>query len=161
MGSFGRHRRQTQILNHQDSCCFVPPDSDAVDYTCEVHSRLFSLGAGAFTLDYDGTATSHQISLPVLSGIILRTLEVGSAGMAPVSFLPRFSWPSGALVHIVKQHSGKCVDEADASAADHARVEQWRCHHGKNQIWVLQAGGEIVSLNSGKCLDVPPSPESH
>jgi dienelactone hydrolase len=85
MGSFGRNRRQTQILNHKDSCCFVPPDQDAFDYACQVQSRLSSLGPGAFTLDYDDTSTSHQISLAALSAVILPTLKAGSAGVAPGS----------------------------------------------------------------------------
>jgi hypothetical protein len=155
MGSFGEHRRQTQILNHKDDCCFVPPDQDAVDYSCQVQSTLSSLGPGAFTLDYDDTSTSHQISLTVLSAVILKTLEGGSAGVAPGSCVSRFSWPSGALVHIVSQHSGKCMDVASASAADQAKIQQYHCHDGKNQIWILEQNGEIVSLHSGKCLDVP------
>jgi hypothetical protein len=149
MGSFGLHRRQTQILNRKDNCCFVPPDQDAVDYACQVQSRLFSLGPGAFILDYDDTSTSHQISLAALSAVILPTLEVGSAGAAPGSCSSRFSWPAGALVHIVNQHSGKCLD------ADQARVQQNQCHKDKNQIWILEGNGEIVNLSSGKCLEVP------
>jgi dienelactone hydrolase len=155
MGSYGEHRRQTQILNHKDNCCFVPPDQDAFDYACAVQSRLFSLGSGAFTLDYDDTSTSHQISLSALSAVILQSLEVGSAGIAPGSCISRFSWPSDILVHIVNQHSGKCMDVAGASTADQAKVQQYHCHDGKNQIWILDRNGEIVSLNSGKCLDVP------
>jgi hypothetical protein len=85
MGSFGPHRRQTQILNRKDNCCFVPPEQVAFDYACQIQSKLSSLGPGAFTLDYDDTSTSHQISLAALSTVILRTLEVGSAGIAPGS----------------------------------------------------------------------------
>jgi Ricin-type beta-trefoil lectin domain len=135
----------------------VPPDQDAVDYACQVQSRLFSLGAGAFTLVYDDTSTSHQISLAALSAVIIQTLEVGSAGIAPGSCSSRFSWPSGALVRIVNQHSGKCMDVAGASAADQAKVQQYQCNDGKNQIWILEGNGEIVSQNSDKCLDVPNS----
>jgi Ricin-type beta-trefoil lectin domain len=155
MGSYGEHRRQTQILNHKDSCCFVPPDQDAVDYVCQVQSSLHSLGTGAFAFDYDDTSTSHQISLNALSAVILQSLEVGSPGAAPGSCSSRLSWPSDALVLIVNQHSGKCMDVAGASTADHAIVQQYHCDGGKNQIWILDRTGEIVSLNSGKCLDVP------
>jgi hypothetical protein len=155
MGGYGHNRRQTQILNHHDDCCFTPPDQDAFDYACQVQSSLFSLGPGAFALDYDDTSTSHQISLTALSSIILKTLEAGSAGRAPGSCTAQLSWPSGSLVHIVNQHSGKCMDVAGASTADQAKVQQFHCHNGKNQIWILERNGEIVSLNSGKCLDVP------
>jgi dienelactone hydrolase len=85
MGSFGPHRHQTQILNRKDNCCFVPSDKDAVDYACQVQSRLLSLGSGAFTLYYDGAATTHQISQAALSSVILKTLATGSAGIAPAS----------------------------------------------------------------------------
>lgn len=155
MGSYGEHRRQTQILNHKDSCCFVPPDQDAVDYVCQVQSGLYSLGSGAFTLDYDDTSTTHQISLNALSAVILQSLEVGSPGMAPGSCTSQFSRPSGTLVRIVNQHSGKCMDVGGGSTADHANVQQYHCNDGKDQIWILDRTGEIVSLNSGKCLDVP------
>jgi hypothetical protein len=152
MGGFGPHRRQTQILNRKDNCCFVPPDQVAFNYACQVQSSLSALGAGAFVLDYDGTATTHQISLAALSSVILPTLAAGSAGAAPGSCSSRFSWPSGASVHLVNQHSGKCVQTSDA---DQGTVQQYPCHDGRNQIWILEGSGRIVSQNSGKCLDVP------
>jgi len=155
MGAYGRNRRQTQILNHHDDCCFTPPDQDAFDYACEVQAKLFSIGAGSFALEYDDTSTSHQISQTALSSIILKTLEDGSAGPVPGSCTSPASWPSGSVVHIVNQHSGKCMDVAGASMGDQAKVQQFHCHDGKNQIWILESNGEIVSLNSGKCLDVP------
>jgi hypothetical protein len=155
LGSFGKNRRQTQILNHKDDCCFVPPDQDVAAYSCEVQSTLSALGTGAFTVDYDDVSTSHQISLAALSSVILKTLDAGSSGPVPGSCISAPSWPAGSIIHIVSQHSGKCLDVAGGSTDDHAKVQQFHCHDGKNQLWILERNGEIVSLNSGKCLDVP------
>jgi hypothetical protein len=57
--------------------------------------------------------------------------------------------------HVVNQLSGKCMDLAGGSTADHAKVQQYHCQDGTNQIWIFDAKGEIVSLSSSKCLDVP------
>jgi arabinan endo-1,5-alpha-L-arabinosidase len=56
---------------------------------------------------------------------------------------------------LVNQLSGKCMDVAGGSTADHARVQQFHCQNGTNQIWIFDAKGQIVSLSSDKCLDVP------
>jgi dienelactone hydrolase len=85
LGSFGANRRQTQILNVHDDCCFTPTPQDAAAYTCQVQTTLSELGAGAFVFDYDQTSTTHQISLSALSGVILPTLQLGSLGPAPGS----------------------------------------------------------------------------
>ena len=157
MGGFGPHRRQTQILNHKDSCCFVPPDQDAADYACQVQSRISSLGSGSFALDYDDTSTSHQVSLAAIKAVILPTLKAGATGPVPGSCSAPFTWPSGALVQVVNQHSGKCMGAAAASGSDPVRVEQSECNGGKNQTWVLEGNGEMVTLSSGKCVEVPAS----
>lgn len=56
----------------------------------------------------------------------------------------------------------RCADVAWASTSDHARVNQYPCHYGRNQRWYFrqvpgQAAGivAIVSDQSGKCLDIP------
>jgi hypothetical protein len=36
-------------------------------------------------------------------------------------------------------------------------VEVWDCNGGANQQWTPQANGELVSAQSGKCLDDPES----
>ncbi len=94
LGSFGANRRQTQILNVHDSCCFTPNPQDAAAYTCQVQTTLSELGAGAFVFDYDDTATTHQIPLAALSGVILPTLQLGSSGPVPGSC----SGPSGLVM---------------------------------------------------------------
>jgi hypothetical protein len=61
-------------------------------------------------------------------------------------------------VQLVARHSGKCLDVADASTADNARVVQYTCGTGTNQQWQVQdAGGgyfRLVARHSGRCLDV-------
>ncbi len=33
--------------------------------------------------------------------------------------------------------TGKCLDVTDVSTADGARIQQWDCHGGDNQVWIL------------------------
>lgn len=33
--------------------------------------------------------------------------------------------------------TGKCIDVRDVSTADGARIQQWDCHGGDNQVWIL------------------------
>ncbi|WP_055703320.1 RICIN domain-containing protein [Streptomyces silaceus] len=54
--------------------------------------------------------------------------------------------------------SEKCVDVADRSTADGARLVQWGCNGGVNQQYWLKDSGEgrvrIMARHSGKCLTV-------
>ena len=72
---------------------------------------------------------------------------------------------------IVARHSGKCLDVYEWSLADGARVVQWDCHGGMNQLWYLFpitghslcgsppvpctpiVGTAVASVFSLKCLD--------
>jgi hypothetical protein len=82
---------------------------------------------------------SPQVSIDVASGVVQ-----GTGG--------------GAYNNLVARHSGKCVDVADNSTADHADVVQWTCGSGTNQQFRAEdAGGgyvRLVARHSGKCLDV-------
>lgn len=63
---------------------------------------------------------------------------------------------------LVARHSGKCLDVSGASGSNGAYLQQYTCHGGLNQQWWLKpiiitgAGTyyEIISENSGKCLDI-------
>lgn len=59
---------------------------------------------------------------------------------------------------LVARHSGKCMDVAGGSTADHANVQQYTCHAGDNQKWSITANSDgyvtIKNKRSGKCLDV-------
>jgi len=166
LGSFGPNRRQTQILNFHDGCCFRPDAEAAAAYTCQIQTEISNLGPGAFVFYYDRLADlapnppapdrdhRHQIPLAVLSGIILPTLLVGSSGPAPGSCPSPVSWSSGSSLYIVNQGTGKCLDAPTNSHSDQARVEQYSCHEDANQRWFLDQQGEIVNQQSRECLDV-------
>src|SRR4051812_35214462 len=63
----------------------------------------------------------------------------------------------GGYFQIVNQNSGKCLDVANASAANGANVIQYTCGGGQNQQWQWVATGsyfQVRARHSGKCLDV-------
>jgi hypothetical protein len=59
---------------------------------------------------------------------------------------------------IVNKNSGQCLDVPDASTADRVPIQQFTCHGGDNQRWLIEhvLGQEyrIRNKNSKKCLDV-------
>jgi uncharacterized protein (DUF1800 family) len=59
---------------------------------------------------------------------------------------------------LVARSSGRCLDVTDLSTANGARIQQWTCHGGSHQQWLVQPAGEgysiVVSVLSGKALDV-------
>ncbi|MFD8654303.1 RICIN domain-containing protein [Streptomyces mirabilis] len=64
----------------------------------------------------------------------------------------------GPYYNLIAQHSGKCLDITDNSAADDAIALQYTCNGGLNQQWRLQNAGDgyvrVLAQHSGKCLDV-------
>jgi hypothetical protein len=84
LGSYGKGRKQVQILNRYDNCCFGQKQYDpARDYASDLHTyenavkeRLVTLGAGnQYYLVIDEVALSHQISGFALNNIILPELD--------------------------------------------------------------------------------------
>jgi hypothetical protein len=83
LGSFGAGRRQVQILNRRDDCCFgapqhsgpVPYDDALRTYERQVQDRLHALRAGAFRLEIDEMAPNHQISPHAARTMILPELD--------------------------------------------------------------------------------------
>ena len=65
---------------------------------------------------------------------------------------------TGTGTEIVNRHSEKCLDVEAGSPDLGADVNQFSCHDGANQKWLLRdrAGGyvAIVSQSSGLCMDV-------
>lgn len=58
---------------------------------------------------------------------------------------------------IVNQASGKCLDVNDESKDDGAKIQQWDCHQGANQLWKVQwqdGSFSLVSVNSGRCAAI-------
>ncbi|MEU4211924.1 RICIN domain-containing protein [Streptomyces sp. NPDC026206] len=58
---------------------------------------------------------------------------------------------------IVAKNSGKCLDVQGFGTHDGARIIQWPCHGGSNQLWYLERRADntwqIRSYHSHKCLD--------
>lgn len=88
LGSAGPGRRQLQILNRRDTCCFGEAQHSAgltgvsfVDgarqYEREVRVALYQIGQGAFRLEIDDAAPSHMISWNSVINHILPELNGG------------------------------------------------------------------------------------
>jgi hypothetical protein len=84
LGAFGKGRKQVQILNRNDDCCFGQKqhdpersyDSDLRTYEASVKKRLRALGANdQYYLVIDETAPNHQISAATLNNVILKELN--------------------------------------------------------------------------------------
>lgn len=75
---------------------------------------------------------------------------------------------SGSAYHnrfeIVATHSEKCLDVLGYGTHDGARVVQWDCHGGPNQLWYLERRADnqwqIRNYHSDKCLDAH-NPTTH
>ncbi len=80
LGAFGPGRRQTQILNYYDECCFF---GDAYKtYADFLARRVRDLGQGEWTVHSDATHKRHCISSDVITNVILPALTVGGEGAA-------------------------------------------------------------------------------
>lgn len=91
LGAHGSHRKQVQILNRYDDCCFGQTTSHhnqgtpegwtaAVrDYERRVRLALFNLGPGnmSFRVEIDDAAPSHVVSWNAVIGTILAELNGG------------------------------------------------------------------------------------
>lgn len=86
LGAHGRGRKQVQILNRRDDCCFGEAQHDAQvsgmayaeamrDYERRVRASLEEIGRGSFHLEIDETAPSHMISHHALGDVIVRELR--------------------------------------------------------------------------------------
>src|SRR5262245_4090580 len=92
LGSYGTGRKQVQILNRRDDCCFGERQhqgkasyDDAVrEYERQVRLALVKLG-GAFRLEIDEAAPSHMISWNALVNTILAELNGARPSIAAVS----------------------------------------------------------------------------
>ena len=83
LGSLGRDRRQIQILNEYDACCFKvrcddpPRDNEPAirNYERLVAEADRKLGGGSFTVHIDYGSRQHQISADVVRQVILPALR--------------------------------------------------------------------------------------
>src|SRR5262245_47221536 len=91
LGSHGTGRKQVQILNRRDDCCFgenqhqgkLSYDDAVREYESQVRLALVKLAAtGAFRLEVDEAAPSHMISWNALVSTILAELNGARPGIA-------------------------------------------------------------------------------
>jgi len=86
LGSQGRGRKQVQILNRRDDCCFGEKQHDAKTsglayaealqaYEQRVQTALKEIGRGSFRLEIDEVAPSHMISHHAIEDVILPELR--------------------------------------------------------------------------------------
>lgn len=68
MGSYGEGRRQLQIINQFDTCCFYGFHFQT--YEEFITRKVQELGPGAFSVYLDDSHKSHQISVPVLEAVL-------------------------------------------------------------------------------------------
>lgn len=95
LGAQGEKRRQIQILNRRDSCCFgelqfaMDPsfgarwswDDYIHDYARSVEATVARTKAGSFAAVVDDMATKHEISSCAITNVILPALERSDAGI--------------------------------------------------------------------------------
>lgn len=109
LGSYGAGRKQVQILNRRDDCCFgekqhqgkLSYDDAMREYEAQVRRALARLGSkGAFRLEIDEAAPSHMISWNAVVSTILAELNSARAGIAAVSATDAFvRGPNGHVWH--------------------------------------------------------------
>lgn len=84
LGAYGKGRKQVQILNRNDDCCFGQSqhdpgrsyDRDLKTFEASVKGKLKDLEAdGHYYLVIDETAPCHQISAYALNNVILKELN--------------------------------------------------------------------------------------
>jgi hypothetical protein len=68
LGSLGEHRKQLQIVNKNDPCCFAGEAFKA--YEGVVNERVRSFGNGSFAVFLDTTNTKHSISANAMTVIL-------------------------------------------------------------------------------------------
>jgi len=86
LGGSGRSRKQVQILNRRDDCCFGEKQHDVKvfgigyteavrEYETRVSASIKQIGRGSFRVEIDETAPSHMISHHAIADIILAELR--------------------------------------------------------------------------------------
>jgi hypothetical protein len=70
MGSYGKGRKQMQILNSKDACCFKGETYEKQPYEADINRRLSSLGSGEFRVRIENYS-GHAITDSALQAVYL------------------------------------------------------------------------------------------
>ncbi len=82
-------------------------------------------------------------------------------GMRRVASLRRsLGWPTPFMVQTIAPTGARmCLDVPSANPYDHAGLNQYPCHGGLNQRWLLDythpTGPAFINIHTGACIDVP------
>lgn len=112
LGALGTDRRQVQVLNRHDDCCFGENPDEYSDegtgrsfdtavrtYELDVRQSLSEMGSGSFRLEIDEAAPAHMISWNAIASVILEELRAAPHPLTP-NAAPLFARSTaGTLVH--------------------------------------------------------------
>jgi alpha-galactosidase len=133
--------------NHKYAALFNRETSPA---SVTVTLADLGIGSAAVTDLWSGT------NLGTVSGTLTRSIPAHGAALYRLATQTTVPVPS--TYTLTARHSGKVADVFNASMADNANVVQWTANGQTNQRWQFRdlGGGyyNIVSANSGKCMDV-------
>jgi len=152
LGATGSGRKQTQILNRHDNCCFGesnhvasvlgPFDAAIRGYEARVKTAVSQVGSGAFRLILDETSFVHQISDNAISNVILPVLSGTTQLYTTIHPMV------GGIFCVDIPDNGRPFQNQDI-------VQIFQCHGGHNQLFSLFSDGTIRVAGSNFCLDVP------
>lgn len=77
LGAIGSNRRQVQVLNYSDPCCFSTDVYSSYDQFLQ--KKVGEIGAGSWSVYSDRSHKKHIISLAVIDGVILPALAQGES----------------------------------------------------------------------------------
>ena len=112
MGSSGKGRRQVQVLNRRDDCCFgeqfhrsdltgMSFDQATHSYEWRVRGTISTLPTGSFRLEMDEPAPAHMISWSTIANVILAELNEDRRTVGAVSTTDAFvRGANGNLWHL-------------------------------------------------------------
>ncbi len=108
-----------------------------------------NLKAGVYSISLEIFDSSWKKIYGITGGQV--TVVVGSTQPEP---LPQpDALPAKAAIK--SQHSQLCLDVMAELKTDGAKLSQWNCHYGNNQVFNLKqvsGGHQIIAVHSGKCL---------
>jgi hypothetical protein len=144
MGAHGQNRRQLQILNKYDSCCYF--GITYLTFEEPVKRAVRRLGKGGFAVFSDDTHRKHQISDESLT-VICRDLNTGSTGARfravensqPVHYAWSHAGESSGLNMSERPQASTSVIHSTSIKSDQARKrsvsENCPCRPGESPIY--------------------------